>query len=153
MFEQARQFLSRIRREPPPATRYAIGRVDKGMQPLQPDEVIQVGSLCWIAPVTLPDEFLETNTLAQLRVGESGYTVPWAMAVTETRLCLLNGKYPYDSQPGGTVQMLVKRDKNGYEVYVPRGYKYQPSSVIPWGTTAEEDLIPVSKVNRGRREY
>jgi len=41
----------------------------------------------------LPDGMYE-DTLAEMNVGESGYTVPWAMAVAQNGETALNGKTP-----------------------------------------------------------
>jgi hypothetical protein len=103
--------------------------------------------------VRISEEYIEADTLSQLREGRSGWTVPWAMAITKEGDCYLNGSYTFQNNPGGTVQMLVENTKDGLEVSVPHGYKYQPSRAIPWLGAREEDLLPVVKVKRGRTSY
>lgn len=65
----------------------------------------------------LPDHLLERE-LKDLKVGESAWTVPWAMYVTEDRRCWLHGGYSAFDQQGGTVQMIVTHTKDGYIVDV-----------------------------------
>jgi len=101
----------------------------------------------------IPEELIETDTLAQLKIGETAYTVPWAMAVTELGECYLNGDYTFHQEPGGTIQMLIRKTKDGYEVEVPQGYKYQPSRNNPWVGGTDERLLPVNKVKKGTRSY
>lgn len=92
----------------------------------------------------LPDTHFELNTLAQMPVGGSGYTVPWAMAVfSGSNDCYLNGSYTFHEQPGGTVRMHVERRRDGYYVKLVRDHKYQPVDRIPWVGAADNNLIPV----------
>ncbi len=98
------------------------------------------------------DKFVEEDTLAQMKVGESTYTVPWAMTLFDTdqgTIACLNGDYTSHESPGGTVQMLVKRTEDGYEVEVPIGYDYQIDESIPWVGGQVKDLIAVQEVNEG----
>lgn len=101
----------------------------------------------------LPERFVERHTLGQMKIGKSAYTVPWAMAVTMDGFCYLNAHYTFKKDPYGTAQMEVSRSKEGYTVYVPHGYHYEPSRVIPWMGAAEEDLLPVHEVKAGRTYY
>lgn len=149
MSERVKRFLSRIKRETEPSRTKAIVRAENGIQPIKSGEIIPQDHLQSISMARLPEEFLEKNTLSQLSVGESAYSVPWAMAVTENRLCVLNGRYTFHKEPFGTSKMLVRRGKDGYEVYVPEGYKYSFSRSIPWVGAAKEDFIPVTKVHKG----
>ncbi len=53
----------------------------------------------------MPKKYIEHNTLAELPIGSSGWTVPWAMMVTTDREYYLCGSYTYHREPGGTVTM------------------------------------------------
>jgi len=76
---------------------------------------------------TLPAEAFE-RTIADLRVGESGWTVPWAMDHDEERRCWLNPRHTISQEPGGTVQMQVARREDGYHVWLAPDYRYHPNS-------------------------
>lgn len=50
------------------------------------------------------------RTLRQMQPGDEGWTVPWAYnAKTET----LDEKFPWRDEPGGTVDLFVRRDEAG----------------------------------------
>lgn len=49
------------------------------------------------------------KTLAGMLVGESAYTVPWALHVANDRSATLDVDMPAHTQPGGTVSMYVTR--------------------------------------------
>lgn len=56
--------------------------------------------------------------LIDLRVGESCYTVPWALWVRTDGACFLNENYTAYFHPEGTVKMKVVREEEGYVVYI-----------------------------------
>lgn len=66
------------------------------------------------------------KTVATMFPGETMWAVPWALEVDEERNCWLQGTASVDEEPGGTVRMQVHRGKDGYEVEVPRDYKWHP---------------------------
>lgn len=66
------------------------------------------------AQATLP-EALRQQTILDLTVGESAWTVPWGMFADKEGKLWLNGKYSIDRTPGGTVAMKVTRTASGYE--------------------------------------
>jgi hypothetical protein len=74
----------------------------------------------------LPDELVMTNQIRKMRVGDSGWAVPWAMAVDRHKRCTLRADYTIEPQPGGTLQMFIERRSDGYHVTVPTGYVYEP---------------------------
>ena len=96
-----------------------------------------------VRPATLPGEYVE-HTLANLRVGESTWTVPWAMDVDDERRCWLTPSFTGHPTPGGTVQMLVERREDGYHVWLAPDYKYHPT-----GGRSGSAGIPVVKLHRG----
>ena len=53
----------------------------------------------------------EPKTLKDLRPGQKTWTVPWAMYPDSHGKLWLNSEYSQSETPGGTVQMLVMRDK------------------------------------------
>jgi hypothetical protein len=63
----------------------------------------------------LPDS-LERNTLSDLIIGETVYTVPWAMYAGQDGRLWLNGNYSIHHSSGGTAQMAVTKTKDGYTV-------------------------------------
>lgn len=67
--------------------------------------------------VTLPDGLASADhSIASMDVGASGWTVPWAMYHDKSRCLWLNGSYTIHAHPGGTVQMWVRRDDDGWHV-------------------------------------
>lgn len=56
------------------------------------------------------------HSIASMDIGDSGWTVPWAMYHDKERKLWLNGNYTLHSRLGGTVQMLVRRDEDGWHV-------------------------------------
>ena len=67
---------------------------------------------------TLLPEYKETITIKDMILGEEGFVVPWAMFANPDRTLWLNGNYTFGREPGGTVQMLVKKVTGGYEIDV-----------------------------------
>ena len=60
-----------------------------------------------------PLEYVKQKRIAELNVYEKGYAVPWAFDPHTKSLCL---SHVVDAKPGGTVNMLVVRVKEGYIV-------------------------------------
>jgi hypothetical protein len=56
------------------------------------------------------------HSIASMDIGESGWTVPWAMHHDAHRDLWLNGSYTIHDRPGGTAQMLIRRDDRGWHV-------------------------------------
>ena len=75
---------------------------------------------------TLPDTAATVTHLRDMQIGDTGYTVPWAMSVDRDRKCWLRASYTIDTQPGGTVQMRVTRREDGYHVWLVDGHAYDP---------------------------
>lgn len=63
--------------------------------------------------IYLPDH-LEEATIADMEIGESGWTVPWAAFADPNGRMWINGSYTIHKNSGGTVGMLVVRKKSGY---------------------------------------
>jgi hypothetical protein len=97
----------------------------------------------------LPESMLVDNEIEQMRIGETGLTVPWAMEVSIDGRCFLRPSYTFERtrQRGGTLQMVIGRNIEGYEVGVPIGYKYKPSDI------QVELYIPVRKVYEAPWRY
>lgn len=82
---------------------------------------------------------METVTIADMPVGTTAYTVPWAMYADQDRKLWLDPSFTFEGRPGGTVQMRVTRLDKGFRVsYVP-GETYEPGS----RRTPGEDGLPV----------
>lgn len=86
----------------------------------------------------LPAHHFDTNTLANMQVGDVRYTLPWGMWVDRDMEAWLHPDYPAKAQPGGTVTMRVERCWDGYLVAIPPGECYKPTQdpgyVSPEGT-------------------
>jgi hypothetical protein len=95
----------------------------------------------------LPEDFLDTDTLANLRVGERCYTTPWAMWVDLSMNCWLHPEYTAQQNPGGTVHMRVARLKDGYHVWPPVGEKYKPSAQQSYVSPDDTPWIPVVNIH------
>lgn len=65
----------------------------------------------------MPQQFLQKE-LGDLKIGESCYTMPWAMWIDLEGRCWLNPRYPVDEKPRGTVKMYVFRKQAGYYVNI-----------------------------------
>lgn len=65
------------------------------------------------------------DTLYDLHVGESAWTVPWAMWRDVHSRWWLHPDYEVDSSPGGTVEMLVEHRADGYHVRYPPLTKHE----------------------------
>ncbi len=63
----------------------------------------------------LPNKYKKQN-LHDILVGETVYTVPWAMYADENCDLWLNGNYSFYDSPMGTATMSVSRTKRGYIV-------------------------------------
>lgn len=82
---------------------------------------------------------IETVTLADMPVGVTAYTVPWAMYADQDRKLWLDPNFTFERRPGGTVQMCVTRIDEGFRVgYVP-GETYEPGN----GRASSKDGLPV----------
>jgi len=57
------------------------------------------------------------NRIIDMKPGESGYTVPWALAFDLEETPYLNLDYSIHKNPGGTVQMRVERTGSGKSDY------------------------------------
>ena len=62
----------------------------------------------------------ELCRIADMVVGEVGYTVPWAV---DRKDCQLSLDYSVFSEPGGTATLRVERKSTCYEVGEPSGGK------------------------------
>jgi len=65
-----------------------------------------------------------TRTVADLKVGESAWVVPWAMSVDSQRCCALSHGFSIHGQPGGTVSMRISRRTDGFHVWIPDDYTW-----------------------------
>lgn len=86
---------------------------------------------------TLPSKFLEP-TLSSLKVGQTGFTVPWALRVDGDRLLWLKPSYWISSHPHGTASMEVQRLEDGYHVRLPKNHRWSIQEGF------EPDQIPVT---------
>lgn len=75
--------------------------------------------------VCLPEELEHKDDIAEMVVGQTGYTVPWAMWVDEERRCWLAPDCPLTPHPHGTATMQVTRDDEGWHVTVPSGARWR----------------------------
>jgi hypothetical protein len=66
----------------------------------------------------LPVNFENNSQLKNMKVGESGYIVPWGMWVDMDGNSYLNENYNLHPTPGGTVQLKITKVSGGYIAHV-----------------------------------
>lgn len=88
--------------------------------------------------------------VGDLKVGEYGWTVPWAMDVLRGGQRIVETLYMVHPKPGGTVVMKVEMTSHGLVVSPPTDYEY--SIDRPWPTWPKE-YYKVSEVRRGEACY
>lgn len=62
----------------------------------------------------------EKRTVGSMKIGDKGWTVPWALGEKKGKLMLNPDHLVYDSS-GGTVSVFVIRKEDGYCVWIPDG--------------------------------
>ncbi len=95
---------------------------------------------------TLPDQYLERDTIADMELDETRWVQPWAMSVDVGQRCWLNGRFVTADLPEGTARIAIRRDPSGYTVYLPEDETWTPGERIPWTGTVAGDVLPVLKV-------
>ena len=94
---------------------------------------------------TLPESLTVQNTIAQMKPGQSGWTVPWGMWVDDGMFCWLHPEYTVHDIPEGTVDMYVTRTANGeYEVTV--GAQHTKHRWKPESRPGYASSIPVARL-------
>lgn len=93
----------------------------------------------------IPDDLLEVG-IADMLMGEDGWTVPWAMYIGDDDELYLNGKYTYSSLPRGTEQMHVTKTTAGYVVDLSRCDKPRYSRGVAY--VGDADPVPVAELIR-----
>ena len=114
---------------------------------------------------TLPKNFENQNQLKNMKVGQSGYIVPWGMWVDLNGNCWLNEDYEFDSTPGGTVQLKVTRVVDGYiahihEMKYSNGYKWTPQTgpsyaspdEVCWGEVVGFDINIIDQISQKSKQ-
>lgn len=98
---------------------------------------------------------MESPTIAKMKLGDIGYTVPWAMAADRSRALWIRGDYGVYAEPGGTVSMKIQRTGEGIRVFretvtdtyspdEPVNHDWQPLNVYLYQPgTVTDDGIPV----------
>lgn len=69
---------------------------------------------------------MKQETIADMGIGESKYTVPWAMWADEDEELWLTPEFVAYDEPGGTVQMRITRTEAGFRVLRAPGHMYTP---------------------------
>lgn len=75
--------------------------------------------------INLPEAY-QQDTIGKMKVGETGYTVPWAM-YQENECLMINTKHVIRKSTGGTAQMKVTRLNMGYEIDIRQCENHQRS--------------------------
>lgn len=73
----------------------------------------------------LPDSHLQKNAIKNMKNGDTGYTVPWAIKVNLDGDCFINGDFTIGEE-GGTCCLKVKKVSDGIIAYIldlPNDYK------------------------------
>lgn len=74
----------------------------------------------------MPADFIQ-RTIEDLGIGESCYTMSWAISVDKDRNCIVREDYPAFGYSGGTLDTKITKTKNGYIVNFrkkPNRFKY-----------------------------
>lgn len=87
-----------------------------------------------------------TPTVATMEFGRAYYTVPWAMWADRDELMWLHPDYEVRSQPGGTVQMRVELQSDGYHVWPTRDHSYKPRNESGYVGSTSQPFIPVAEL-------
>lgn len=72
----------------------------------------------------LPETKVEKK-LSDLKIGESGFTVPWAMWLNLEGECFLNESFTFDEKKGVTVELKITRVQDGYIAFINDNIKYK----------------------------
>lgn len=112
-----------------------VSWVDKntsGTLNLTPEEAEAIGDMGRMArarrevaledsDIVLKDSAFESE-IKDMKIGESGYAVPWALEVDKKKRPWLKLSHMYDTERFGTMQMLVQRlEEDLWRVVLPRG--------------------------------
>jgi hypothetical protein len=97
----------------------------------------------------------DEKKIQDMKVNESGYTVPWAVAFDHKGMAYIRPNYKIYSSPGGTVQLKVTRigpDKYDYDIDLARlsGFRGEDSygwEPMPAEVCRTENLIPVRSID------
>lgn len=85
--------------------------------------VVSVLENAGAAPQERLSENLEQRYLKDMAIGESTWTVPWALWIRASRTVWLNTNTTADEEPGGTVCMKVTRTCTGYDIDITDVYE------------------------------
>ncbi len=94
----------------------------------------------------IPESFIEKDTIANMKIGEQRYIVPWGMVVDEENGAWLVGKYKTYEKAQGTTQLGVTRADDGFYVDLQDvDYEWDKKDIGNSGIqgTSKEDFIPV----------
>jgi hypothetical protein len=94
---------------------------------------------------------MEEFTLDSMDTGDVVYTVPWAMWVDQERRCWLHPKYTAHHSPGGTVQMRVQLQEDGYHVWLVNDHRYSPSGRPGFMSPTNTEYLPVAELHEEDR--
>jgi len=99
----------------------------------------------------------DEKEIRNMKVNESGYTVPWAVTFDHKGMAYIRLDYRIHSSPGGTVQLKVTRigpDKHDYDIGLARlrgvrndyyySYEWEPRTTK---FCREENLTPVRSID------
>jgi len=87
-------------------------------------------------------------TIADMRMGDRGYTDPNALAPLRDGTCFLLGTFPLLQDPDAVARMLVERVAGGWAVHASsvKNPNWRISRGLPWPGVGESDLMPVVKI-------
>jgi hypothetical protein len=94
----------------------------------------------------LPMDLVDRATLANMRVGQTCFTLPWAMWVDLDMECWLHPDYPAHDVSYGSARMLVRHQADGYHVCPPSGAAYRPSEIHGYASEDDTRWLPVVSV-------
>ena len=92
-----------------------------------------------LMPARLVDHGLH-RLVKDMRIGEVGYTVPWALNRYQSGALGIEKDYPVFPEPGGTATLKIKRNKDGVAITALALRGSRPA------VGRSSDLMPVDKV-------
>ena len=80
------------------------------------------------------------KTIGDMEVGESGYSVPWAIKINKNMVAWLDADYTIRNQKSGAADTKITKEAEGYAVEVPTSERFTPQVL------AELNLVPITKL-------
>lgn len=96
---------------------------------------------------TIDQKYIMRTTIGNMKPGDSGYCVPWAMYIDRTGKCYLRTGMTLHKEAHGTASMPVERNEDG-DVVVTLGFNYFGGQYdrFEYSPSIPPSSIPVNKL-------